>query len=90
MTWKLIGTLVNRKRSNSNTITRLIHENKCFTDQASISNQLNLYFTSVGTTLSGKIPPTQIDPTSYIKKSYLNSFMFRGVLTNEVQEVINN
>lgn len=90
MTWKLIGTLINRKKNGGNRISRLIHENKCFTDQRSISNQFNLHFTSVGARLSESFPSNETDPTKYIEKSFLNSFMFRGVIVNEVQDIIYN
>ena len=51
---------------------------------------INSYFTSVGTTPSDKFPKSQSKPTKYIKKSFPNSFMFRSILENEVQEIINN
>lgn len=37
-----------------------------------------------------KIPQTHVDPTTNINRSFSNSFMFRGILPNEVQELIDN
>ena len=41
-TWKLIGVLVNKMPNSGVTIKKLIYENKCYTDKASIAHQLNM------------------------------------------------
>ena len=46
-TWKLIGMLINRKKSQV-TIKKLIYDNKCYIDKASIAHQLNNYYLNIG------------------------------------------
>ena len=76
-TWKLIGVLVNKMPNSGVTIKKLIYENKCYTDKASIAHQLNNY-------------QNDTDPTHYITRSFQSSFMFRGICTQEVQDIIMN
>ena len=56
MTWKLIGTIVNRKKKKTETIPKLIYKNKCFTDRKDICNKLNEYFINVGPNLASQLP----------------------------------
>ena len=48
MTWKLIGMLVNRDKKNNGTISRLLYNNKLYTDKAIICDKLNEHFINVG------------------------------------------
>ena len=46
--WKLIGTLINKKKTNSlKTVNRLFCNNTFYTDKASICEQLNSYFNNI-------------------------------------------
>ena len=38
--------------------------------------------------LSQNLPTSARNPTNYIKQTYLNSFVFRGILIHEVQDII--
>lgn len=92
MTWKLIGLLFNRKQSatQQQKITKLIYNNKSYTDKNSIANQLNSYFVNVGRKLTEKLPKVTTDPTTYINRNFQNSFMFRSILPHEVEDIIMN
>ena len=45
---------------------------------------------SVGETLADKLPASDIDPFVYIQRSFLNSFVFRGICECEVYDKIMN
>ena len=83
-TWKLIGVLVNKMPNSGVTIK------KCYTDKASIAHQLNNYYINVGRNLADTLPRNDTDPTHYITRSFQSSFMFRGICTHEVQDIIMN
>lgn len=86
--WKLIGTLINRKKTNSLiTINRLFCKNAFYTDKASICEQLNSYFINIGNKLADQLP-LNTNPMSYIKQSFLNSFMFHAIHSQEVHDEI--
>ena len=89
-TWKLIGVLVNKMPNSGVTIKKLIYENKCYTDKASIAHQLNNYYINVGRNLADTLPRNDTDPTHYITRSFQSSFMFRGICTQEVHDIIMN
>jgi len=72
------------------TIKKLIYENKCYTDKASIAHQLNNYYINVGRSLADTLPRNFTDPTHYITRSFQSSFMFRGICTHEVHDIIMN
>ena len=90
-TWKLIGILINRKKSSiSPAITKLLYNGTCHTDRKNIADHLNTSFVNIGNNLSPSLPTSVRNLTNYIKHSYLNSFAFRGILINEVQDTDNN
>ena len=89
MTWKLIGTIVNRKRKNNITIPKLIYNNKCFTNRNDICNKLNEYFINVGPKLACQLPSiSNADPTKYINCTLQSSFIFRSVSAYEVHDLM--
>ena len=90
-TWKMIDLLINRKRKNSPTISKIVYNNKCYTSKLSICNQLNTYFVDVGPTLSAQLPNhINSNPTRYITRNFPNSFMFRYIHSHEVRDLITN
>ena len=90
-TWKMIDLLINRKRKNSPTISKIVYNNKCYTSKLSICNQLNTYFVNVGPTLSAQLPNhINSNPTRYITRNFPNSFMIRYIHSHEVRDLITN
>ena len=74
-TWKLIGTIIKRKvKVQSNYSSRIIRNNKVYTNELDIANQFNQHFTTIGPTLASAIHPTCDDPTKYIQKAYQKLF----------------
>ena len=56
-TWKLIGILINRKKSSTSPpITKLLYNGTYYTDRKNIADQLNTYFVNVGNNLSQNLP----------------------------------
>ncbi|CAH3024052.1 unnamed protein product, partial [Porites evermanni] len=56
-TWKLIGLLINRKKgSTPPVITKVIYNEYC-------PSVLNTHFINVGSNLSAKLPPSDINQT---------------------------
>jgi len=90
-TWKLIGTLISKKKSNSqSTITKLLRNNRFYSDKQSICDQLNTHFINVGHDLAEKLPSHNADPSIYMNRTFMNSFMFRGIFPHEVYDEIMN
>ena len=90
-TWKIIGSLIDRRNTNSQMPSKkILYNNRLYSDKQSICNQLNNYFVSVGETLADKLLASDIDPLVYIQRSFLNSFMFRCICECEVYDKIMN
>lgn len=88
-TWELIGTLISKKKSNSqNTIMKLLRYNRFYSDKQSICDQLNTHFINVGNDLAEKLPSHDADPSIYMNRTFMNSFMFRGNFPYEVYDEI--
>ena len=68
--------------------TKLLYNVTCYTDRKNIADHLNTYFLNVGNSLSQNLLTSARNPTNYIKQSYLNSFVFRGILMHEVQDIL--
>ncbi|CAH3178481.1 unnamed protein product, partial [Porites lobata] len=87
----MIDLLINRKRKNSPTVSKIVYNNKCYTSKLNICNQLNTYFVNVGPTLSAQLPNhINSNPTRYITRNFPNSFMFRYIHSHEVRDLITN
>ena len=71
-TWKLIGSLIKRKRRGEIHPDRLLRNGKMFTTSYDVANQFNTHFINVGPSLANSIPDyTNSDPTVYIHNSPL-------------------
>ncbi|EDO42599.1 predicted protein [Nematostella vectensis] len=85
-TWKLIGKLIQRKTKGQSAPSRITSGNRSFTNPSDIADQLNKFFTNVGTNLASQIKDDKsISPTSYIKQSTTSSFVMSPV--SEAQDI---
>ena len=55
-----------------------------------VHDKLNEHFIKVGQNLADKLPITETEPSTFIKQTFTNSFMFRGICTFEVSDLIKN
>ena len=69
-TWKLIGTLVKRKTKGQTLPTRIIHNNRTFTQEKDIAELFNNFFVNIGPTLAKEIKSDHTDPLKYIYRIY--------------------
>jgi len=80
--------IVNSKRNlGQPLVTKLIHDDRSYTEKASIAYQLNTHFINVGRELADKLPTTNENVNQYIKRSFQDSFTFRSVLVHEVYDL---
>ena len=54
-TWKLIGTIINRKPKGHTVPAKLHYNGKTYTDKHDIVNQFNEYFINIGPNLASTI-----------------------------------
>ena len=87
-TWKLIGSLIKRKRRGEIHPDRLLRNGKMFTTPYDVANQFNTHFINVGPSLANSIPDyTNSDPTVYIHNSPLSSFVMSTVTESQVSKL---
>ena len=89
-TWKLIGTLIKRKTKGQASLSRIIMNNKTFTNKLDIAEQFNKYFISIGPSLASTIDHYDEEPTKYINKSTVSSFITSPVETTQVCRLFQN
>lgn len=90
-TWKLIGTLINRKTKGQTLPTRLIRNNKTYTNQLEVANQFNDFFVNVGPSLARQIPTIpNNNPTQFIDQSPSSSFFISPVTEYEVHQLFSS
>ena len=79
-TWKLIDMILARNKKKVTSISKLLYNDQCYTDQKTICDKLNEHFINVGPKLASQLPQTpETDPTMFIKRTFSNSFMFRSM-----------
>ena len=65
-TWEGIRTLINVSKKKGASPTKLIYENEVKNTDYDIANSFNNFFTSVGSTIEGKIPAAKRDFSSFL------------------------
>lgn len=80
--------IIDRERKSNTSISKLICDNKCYTDKQNICDKLNEHFINVGPDLAVRLLTLQSDPALCIKHTFTNSFMFRGICKQEVIDLI--
>ena len=83
-TWKLIGTLVKSKTKGQTLPTRIIHNNRTFTQEKDIAELFNNFFVNIGPTLAKEIKTDHTDPLKYIESTPSNSFYLAPVTQTQV------
>jgi hypothetical protein len=53
--------IINRKKTSSQTITKLLYKNKSYMDKANIAYQLNTHYINIGHDLAEKLPKSPIN-----------------------------
>ena len=89
--WKELGNLLNaNKKKTSNSICKLIINNKELKNNKDIANALNEHFTTIGKNLAAKVIP-QVNNSfkTYMTDPINNSLFLRPTDTNEIMKEIN-
>ena len=89
-TWLTINNLLCRQKRKTHFPNEIKINSVSITDQNSIANEFNNYFTSVGLTLSNRIPQTQKSYQDYLTKMIYSKFSFSPTNRDEVIKIINN
>ncbi len=76
-TWDLINNLLNKKQKKT-TINNLKIESETITGDENISNAFNNFFVEIGPKLAANIPPSDIDPTEYVRPC-ITEFNFTAI-----------
>ena len=74
-TWKLIGTIMNRKPKRHTVPAKLHYNRKTYTDKHDIVNQFNEYFINIGPNLASTIH-SSIKPDAFLPATHSSSFFF--------------
>ena len=76
-----------KKGSN---VSAIIADDNTITDPIEIAENLNNFFTSVGTNLQKKIPPTKKTSKDYLKKPNSENFIIAPTTSDECSDLIHN
>ena len=89
-TWKLINSILrpNNCGKPKTFIKKIVCNNTEYEDEKDIAGIINDYFVTVGQSVQESIPPNNIDPITYMRGSYPNSFYFSYVDAADVHNAI--
>jgi len=89
--WAIIKEVLNKKRASSlSHKMALVVDGQEVNDPQGICSSFNEFFVSVGTNLASKIPPSDVDPTSYIPNQPIGSFYLRPTNCTELKNILTN
>ena len=87
--WGIIRDVLKLKKSN--TLSDRFNVNgKEVSDKKQIASHFNEYFVNVGQSLAHTIPPSRVNPLSYISGSYLQSMSVESAEVIEIENIVNN
>ena len=79
-----------RKNKNSGNVPAITSDDNTITDPVEIAQNFNNFFTSIGTNLQKKIPPTKKNFTDYLKKQNSENFTIAPTTSDEISDLIHN
>ena len=82
--------LIKRKTKSLTTPLRIARNNKIYTNEEDIADQVNKHFINVGPNLASKIDKSNENPTQYISSSSINSFVIENVTEAQVSNLFKN
>ena len=86
-TWKTINHVLN-KDSNINNITQMKINNAITTDNSSIADSFNDYFSSIGRNLANRIPQTRRSFVHYLKNRNSDTLFLIPTDTEEILDIV--
>ena len=86
--WEGIRSVINVKNEKSSNNISLNIDNETITDDLTISNHFNNFFTSVAKNLVNKIPKTPKSFHSYLKNSNKKSFFLSPTKKKDVEDIL--
>ena len=89
-TWDGIKSLINISNMKSMSPNSLYIDNKLNTNPVDIANSFNNYFSTIGSTLAGKIFPSKHDHLHYLKSSNPMSIFLRPVSELEILNLVSS
>ena len=89
-TWKGIKEIININSAKNFQPTSLKVDNNYITNNTTISNTFNDFFSTIGVKLSQKIIPTDTSFETYLDKPNENSFFVQAVTKEEVRNYISS
>jgi hypothetical protein len=69
-TWEILKEVTTNNNSRSH-ITEIKSSNSIITDPSLIAEEFNEFFAKVGSKIVNSIPPSSVDPLSYIPKTQI-------------------
>ena len=82
--------LIKRNTKSQTTLLRIAINNKTYTNNEDIADQLNKHFINVGPNLASKIDKSNENPTQYISSSSINSFVMEDATEAQVSILLKN
>ena len=84
--WKNINSLCSfaKKQNKTSYLSKLIINKNEISHPDEIAQELNQYFTTVGTNLAKNVKPANGDYTQYMKTSLMSSFYCQDITTDEI------
>jgi len=90
--WKCLNnlSLSNRKTSNTQKFSKVVHNNQVYTNDSAIADAFNNYFVEIAHDLRKSLPPIGKSYKNYLKSPVCNSFYCQNTSYTEIIDIISN
>ena len=88
--WQTIKSVINKSKQSSTLPNKFLVNNQEITDKKQIVDNFNKYFVNVGASLANNIQKSDINPTSYISNTIMESMYAPNVNETEIIRIIQN
>ena len=87
-TWNAINEVLNRKKRNNSLINELNINGESISNKEAIANELNRYFSSIGSETASQIPQGNTSFEEYLPRNNICNFSFNPITREEVSWAI--
>ena len=87
-TWQIMKNIINKNRVVSSPPEYFDFNGKLVIDKKKIVNGFNNFYVNIGPDLCKKLPPTDINPASYLKNRNLHSMFIEPTNGPEIKKII--
>ena len=89
-TWEVLNELMGQNKKNKSAIDELVTDQGTLCSLTEIAEALNIHFSTIGGKINSELPPSTMDPLSYLNETFTQSMFMLPATESEIAKSIIN